>query len=91
MKSFNEKATRRLIAALKPQLKCPTAKVVKIENTQQTNSYDCGVILLANAENAAKEFEKNGTVASVAKLNTDAAEKLRKEMFEMIEAFGIEV
>lgn len=50
MGTWNISATSKIVEILKITLECPMAPLITIESLQQNNSYNCGIVMIANVE-----------------------------------------
>lgn len=81
----NAPATVNLVNKLKHSLRCPFADFVKSRTLQQSNAYDCGVHVIANAENVAKHFVETGSVWNTPILSAKTGHLKRRQLFETVQ------
>ena len=59
-------------------------KIVETVSQQQRNGYDCGIVLLKNAENVARHFVGGGAVTAVPLVAEDEINRFRKQLHDLI-------
>lgn len=84
LNNFNAAATFQLIDVLKVALQCPYADVIKAETLRQPNSFDCGIFLLANAQNVCQHFLSHGRVRDTPVLTPEVATRKRAQILAEI-------
>lgn len=82
--NYNNSAAKTLVEVLKIGLSCPFATFHTQACTQQTNFYDCGIHVLANAENICEHFLKERVVQNVPRLEPSAVANKRQEILNLI-------
>jgi sentrin-specific protease 8 len=75
----NRPAAKKLADLLTEAFNCPTAIFQDHDCTQQTNSHDCGIHLLANAEHIANFFLETGVVKNVPQVTQQAIKNTREK------------
>ena len=81
----NESEARALAAAVTTGDKPVTFhELEETASRQQDNSYDCGVFLLANAENMARHFATTNGVDSLIAVKWDTVAGFRQHMHQLI-------
>lgn len=84
-KNINRLATQKIVQVLQTGMQCPEADLELVNCSQQVNSYDCGIHVLANIENIANHFLSEGTVRNVPALRMSAVVNKRQELLTLIE------
>ncbi|CRL04868.1 CLUMA_CG017921, isoform A [Clunio marinus] len=81
LSDFNTSNARKIFTTLKNLLNCPFGNFKHERSAQQTNSYDCGIYLLVNAENVCNNFllrrrVQDTPIASLGSINAKRQEIL---------------
>lgn len=84
-KNINRLATQKIVQVLQIGMQCPEAHLELVNCSQQVNSYDCGIHVLANIENIANHFLNEGTIRNVPALRMSAVVNKRQELLALIE------
>lgn len=86
--NMNCSATQKIVQVLKTGLRCPLASFETHRCTQQLNSYECGIHLLANIENICEYFLDKGMVQMVPGLSLSVVKNKRQEILNLIKDLG---
>jgi sentrin-specific protease 8 len=86
--NINRSAALKISRLLQIGLNCPTANFQDHDCAQQINSFDCGVHLLANAENIANFFLKNEVVKDVPSVTQQNISNMRSKILRSITEIG---
>lgn len=81
----NISATSTLVEILKNTLECPMAPLIAVESLQQTNSYDCGIIMVANVEMICDFYLANKRITGLPIVAMEVVVRKRGELLNIIQ------
>lgn len=87
--TFNLDSAKLLVKELAVALRCPAARLIQVRCRQQGNGYDCGVWVIAHAEQVGLYFLAHGTLRNIPQLEADLAKLKRREVLDLVTELSI--
>ncbi|XP_059144786.1 sentrin-specific protease 8-like [Physella acuta] len=86
LKGSNQAIARKFVDKLQPFVQAPRGKLkfIEMDCPQQTNSFDCGMYLIAMTEHLIKEFCECFSVSLTEVVNQDSIQRKRKQVTDLI-------